>query len=155
MGLIFVGCGMPPILIGLGVLTPSRAEPGTPAWVGICAGLLFVIAGLVIILDYAIAGGVGSDGEFQPGTPFVIRVANFFLGMTIVGLMIAVFGWVAFGSGPRRFSTTMSVPFMASHWASGEMSGRIAFGGATALMVIMFVCCTVVGVERLWRARHQ
>jgi hypothetical protein len=155
MGLLFVGCGMPPILIALGVLTPSSAEAGTPPWVGICAGLLFVIAGLVIILDYAIAGGVGPDGEFQPGTPFVIRVANFFLGMTIVGLMIAVFGWVAFGSGPRRFSTTMSVPFMASHWASGEMSGRIAFGGATVLMVIMFVCCTVVGVERLWRARPQ
>jgi hypothetical protein len=155
VGLLATACGLPPILIGSGVLAPNPADPNTPAWVAICAGLLFVVAGLAIILDYGIAGGMGPDGDFRPGTPFAIRLANFLLGMTIVGLMVAVFGWVAFGSGPRRFSSTISMPFVNQRWASGELSGRVVFGGATMLMAAMWVCCTLVGIERLRRARKQ
>jgi hypothetical protein len=155
MGLLFVICGLPALLIGLGIVSSANVEPGTPMWVVICAGLLFVVAGFAIILDFAIADGVGPDGDFKPGTPFAIRLGNFVLGMTIVGLMIAIFGWVAIGRGPRHFSSTVSLPFMAARGASGEMSGRIAFGAATLLMVAMFVGCTAVGIERLWRARNQ
>ena len=154
MGIVFVLAGLPPMLIGMGVITPSGGDAGSPPWVVICAGLMFVVAGLTIVLDFAVAGGVGPDGDLRAGTPFAIRVANFLCGMTIVGLMTSVFGWVAFGSGPRRFSTTMSLPFLAQSWASGETSGRVAFGIATVLMALMFVACTVVGVERLWRARR-
>jgi hypothetical protein len=155
MGLLFVACGVPPILIGLGVLTPSNLDPTTPSWVAVCAGLMFAVAGLLIILDFAIGHGIGPDGDFQPGTPFAVRLANFLLGMTIVGLMISVFGWVSFGSGPRRFTSTLWLPFMTRHWVSGELSGRIVFGAATVLMVVMFVACTAVGIERLRRARNQ
>jgi hypothetical protein len=154
MGLLFIVCGVPAILIALGVVPASNPDPETPAWVGASTGLLFVVAGLTIILDFAIAGGVGPDGDFVAGTPFAIRLGNFLLGMSIVGLMTAVFGWVAFGPGTRHFSSTISVPFLAVSHRSGEMSGRIAFGVATALMAAMFVGCGVVGVERLWRARR-
>jgi hypothetical protein len=116
---------------------------------------MFGVAGLVIILDYGVAGGVGPDGDFKPGTPFAIRVANLVLGMTILGLLVAVFGWVSFGSGPRRFSSTLWLPFMTRQWASSELSGRIVFGAGTLLMVVMFVGCTYVGIERLLRARNQ
>jgi hypothetical protein len=116
MGIVFVLAGSPPILIGAGVITPIGADPTLPPWVPICAGLMFVVAGLTIVLDFAIAGGVGPDGDLRLGTPFAIRVANFLCGMTIVGLMTSVFGWVAFGSGPRRFSTTLSLPFLAQSW---------------------------------------
>jgi hypothetical protein len=83
-----------------------------------------------------------------------VRLANFVLGMTVVGLLTSVFGWVAFGSGPRRFTSTLWLPFMTRHWVSGEMSGRIVFGAFTVLMVFMFVACTIVGVQRLLRARQ-
>jgi hypothetical protein len=155
MGLLFVICGLPPILIAFGVVPSANSEPGTPDWVPVCAGLLFIVAGLTIMLDFAIADGVGPDGDFRPGTPFAIRLGNFVLGMTIIGLMIPIFGWVAFGRGPRHFSSTVSLPFMAVRGAGGELSGRIAFGAATLLMVAMFVGCTAVGIERLWRARNQ
>lgn len=154
MGLIFVLAGLPAVLIGLGVITPANVDPETPRWVALGAGLLFALAGLALILDYAIAGGVGPDGDLRQGAPFAIRVANLVIGMAIVGLMTAIFGWVAFGSGPRRFSTTMTLPFMTQHWMSGEMSGRVAFGIATVLMAAMFVFCTVVGIERLRRAKR-
>src|SRR5258708_4752250 len=72
-----------PILIGLGIITPTPNGPPTPAWVG-----------------------AGPDGNFVPGTPFYIRAGNFALGMGNVGLLAALFGWAAFGRGSRAFSTT-------------------------------------------------
>lgn len=149
MGALFVASGLMPILMSLGVITPTNATPGTPAWVGFCAGLLFVVAGFTIMLDYGVAGGVGPDGDLKAGTPFAIRVANLILGLTIVGLMTAVFGWVAFGSGPRAFSTSISLPFFFSTRASGELSGRIAFGAGTVLLALMFVACGVTGAKKL------
>src|SRR5581483_8197814 len=122
-----------------------------PLWVAFAAGLMFVCAGLAIIVDYAIAGGVGPDGDLVAGTPFAIRVANVVFGLAIVGLMTAVFGWVAFGAGPREFSTTIELPFWFSHGRSSELPGRIAFGIGTVLMALMFVACGIVGVRRLLR----
>lgn len=151
MGLLFAICGVPPILIGTGVVNRAASDPETPAWVAICAGLIFVAAGFAIILDYAVAGGVGPDGDLPAGTPIAVRAGNLALGSTIIGLMTAVFGWVAFGSGPRRFSSGVSLPFLTHYWVSGETSGRVAFGAATAALAAMFVACTWIGVERLAR----
>jgi hypothetical protein len=161
-GAVLVGsfailCGVFPILIGLGVLTPTPPDgPPTPGWVAVAAGLMFVFAGVAIVLDYGVAGGVGPDGDLKPGTPLVIRGANLLLGMGIVGLMTAVAGWVAFGTGPRRFSSTVSLPFYSSHNpASSELTGRVVFGAGAVLMAAMFVACGVVGVRRFVRAWRQ
>ena len=67
-------------------------------------------------------------------------------------MMTAIVGWIAFGPGPRRFSTTISLPFMTQSWMSGELSGRVAFGVAAMLLAAMFVGCGAVGIERLRRA---
>ena len=113
VGTLTVLVGMAPILIGLGVLVPARADPdASPPWVLVCVGLMFVAAGLAVALAYGIRGGIGPDGDLPAGTPPSFRAANLLLGLTILGLMTAVFGWVAVGSGPRRFSMTLSVPFL-------------------------------------------
>lgn len=62
MGLAFVACGVFPILVGLGLVTPSSADTAPP-WVVVSAGLLFVFAGFALVIDYAVAGGVGPDGD--------------------------------------------------------------------------------------------
>jgi hypothetical protein len=153
VGLLFIVCGLWPILVGFGWIHAPAAEP-TPGWVPVCAGLVFVMGGIAVILDFAIAGGVGPDGDFRPGTSTSVRVGNFMLGMTIVGLITAVFGWVAFGSGTRHFSSTVSLPFIAGRWASGELSGRVAFGAATVLMAAAFIACGLAGIDRLRRSRR-
>jgi len=86
----------------------------------------------------------------------VIRALNFVLGLGILGLMIAVFGWVAFGPGPRQFSTMIALPFVSYYARSGELSGRIAFGCSTLLLALMFIICGVTGVRKLMRtSRHE
>ena len=156
MGTLFIACGLMPILIGLHVIAPAPTPgPPPPDWVPIAAGLLFVGGGLAIILDYGVAGGIGPDGDLVAGTPFLVRVGNYVLGLLIVGLMAALFGWVAFGSGPRQFSSTLSIPFIGGlSWLSGEMSGRIAFGAADVLLWLMFFACGALGIKRLWIAHR-
>jgi hypothetical protein len=153
MGALFIASGVFPILIGFGVVTPApRATPPPPAWVAIAVGLMFVFAGLALILDFAIANGVGADGDLAPGTPLLVRGANFTLGAAIVALMTAVTGWIAFGPGPRQFSTSFTLPFVSRQWQSGDLGGRIAFGFATVLLAVMFVACGTAGFRRLVRA---
>lgn len=153
MGLLFIACGAFPILIGLGVITPSNVgRDPAPAWVIVATGLAFVSAGLAMILDYAVAGGVGADGDLKPGTPLVIRAANLLLGMMIVGLMLAIFGWIAFAPGPRHFSTSVSLPFISQRWQSNDLTGRIAFGFGTLLFAVLFVGGSIAGVRRLVNA---
>jgi hypothetical protein len=151
MGIVFIVAGLWPIAVGLGI--PKIENGPQAAWVAIAAGAIFVLGGLAVILDYGIAGGVGPDGDLVAGTPFAIRALNLVLGLAIVGLMAAVFGWVAFGPGPRQFSTTIALPFYTSHSHSGELTGRIAFGFSTVLLALMFVACGITGVRRLMRFR--
>ena len=153
VGLLTVACGFFPILVGFGVLHPD--SPLTvPGWLPIAAGLVFVCGGFAVILDYGIAGGVGPDGDFVQGTPQYVRITNLIIGLTIVGLMIALFGWVAFGPGPREFSETVAIPFLGAQRRSGELTGRIAFGFGTVLLVVAFVGCGVTGVKRLFRTHR-
>lgn len=162
-GAVFVGgiailCGVFPILVGLGILTPSPgADPPPPGWVPVAAGVMFILAGVAVILDYGVAGGVGPDGDFRPGTPLAIRGANLLLGLGIVGLMTAEFGWIAFGRGPRTFSSTLVLPFGV--WRTphaNEVTGRVVFGIGATLLAAMFLACGIVGIHRFvraWRGR--
>jgi hypothetical protein len=65
--------------------------------------------------------------------------------------MTAVAGWVAFGRGPRHFTSTLTLPFLPLRWQGGELSGRIAFGASTVFLAIMFVACGVSGARRLYQ----
>jgi hypothetical protein len=119
------------------------------------AGLLFEFVGAGIIIDYVIGGGGGPDGDLPAGTPLFIRATGFVVGLTILGLMTAVFGWIAFGPGPRAFSTTVVLPFLAQREGGDPLAGRIGFAIGTLLLGLMFVVCGTVGIRRLVHARRS
>jgi hypothetical protein len=70
----------------------------------------------------------------------------------IVGLMFAVFAWVAFGPGERHFSSSVSIPGLSTSAHSSASSGRIAFGIGAGFIGLFFVVATVSGAKRLWRS---
>jgi hypothetical protein len=148
-----MACGLPVILGGIGVI-PIAPTEGTPAWVAVCAGLMFVLMGAAVIVGFAVAGGAAPGGELLPGTPFAVQAAQYCLGLGITGLMAAVFGWVAFGSGHRSFSTTITLPFVTRHPDSGELSGRVLFGIGAVLIFAMFVGIGIAGGRRLLTAKR-
>ena len=151
IGVFAILCGVFPVLAGLGVIH-VHAEPGTRPWVAVAAGSMFILAGLAIINNYALGHASTTDGTLPDGAPLIARVVQYVLGLGIVGLMFSVFAWVAFGSGERHFSSSISIPFWSRSSHSSERSGRIAFGIAAGCMGLFFVFAAVSGARRVWRS---
>jgi hypothetical protein len=149
-GIVFMLCGTYPVLLGMGVFQGHPA-PDVQPWVVIAAGSMFILAGLAIINGYAIAGGADASGNLPDGASLFRKVTQYVLGLAIVGLMFAVFAWISFGPGERHFSSSVSIPGLASSGHSSERSGRIAFGIGTVLMGLFLVLAAVSGAKRLWR----
>jgi hypothetical protein len=150
VGILCMVCGAYPVLAGLGIVH-GRPAPGVQPWVVVAAGSMFILAGFAVINGYAVAGGSQANGDLADGAPFAARVTQFVLGTLIVGLMFAVFAWVAFGSGERHFSSSFSMPGFSSSGQSSERSGRIVFGIGAVLIGLFFVFGAVSGAKRLWR----
>jgi hypothetical protein len=149
-GIVFMLCGTYPVLLGLGVFHGHPA-PDVQPWVVIASGSMFILAGLAIINGYAIAGGLGADGNLPDSAPLFVKVTQYVLGLAIVGLMFAVFAWISFGPGERHFSSSVSIPGLSRSGHGSERSGRIAFGIGTVLMGLFLVLAAVSGAKRLWR----
>ena len=150
VGIIAMLCGVYPVLVGLGVVH-VRPAPDAQPWVALAVGSMFILAGLAIINGYAVGGASTADGSFPDSAPLTVRVIQYVLGLAIVGLMFAVFAWVAIGPGERHFSSSLSLPFWTKSSHSSEHSGRIAFGIAAGFMGLFLVLAAVGGAKRLWR----
>lgn len=148
VGACCVACGLYPVLIGLGVIH-IPLDPGVARWVPIAAGAMFILAGCAVINGYAVMGGVQPNGAIPPDAPFSAQVAQYILGVSIIGLMFAIFAWVAFGAGERHFSSTVSMPGLAAGHRGSDRGGRIAFGVGAALIGLFFVVSVVSGARQL------
>ena len=136
LSLLLFGCGLAPILAGLEVI-PLRLTDGTPAWVGIAAGMVFVLAGMAMVNLY-VFGGKDFDTAASP----LAYTTQQLLGFSICALFAAIGGWIAFGSGERNFSTSIDLPFWQSGGPGDQTFGRAFFGfgaltsGAVALYAL-------------------
>jgi hypothetical protein len=148
VGSVFVASGLIAILAGLGVI-PMRMSPGIQPWVVVAAGSMFALAGLSMINGYGLGGGIQEDGDLAATAPYALRVAQYLLGLAILGLMFTVFAWVAVGSGERHFASWMTFAGHRSRPASSERFGRIAFGACAAFLGLFFVLSAVAGAQRL------
>ena len=156
MGLTFAAFGMFPILVALGLVAPEDTSAPAPPWILVCTGLFFIAGGMAIIINFAVAHGVGTDGELTSDTPLGVRVASLVTSLTIVGLLTAVFAWIAFGTGAREFSSTVSLPFVShSTVDDSQPVGRTMFGGFAILFVLTFIVGGIAGVAKFRRARHD
>ena len=130
-GLLAIVCGVLPILGSIGIV-PMRLTPGTPVWVGVCAGMLFVLAGVLMINGYVLGGGpLNSSTNVEPYSTAVEPYRHFIqdlLGFGVCALFAAIFGWIAFGPGERQFSMTVDLPFSHSKGRGNEWLGRVMFG---------------------------
>ena len=145
IGVFFGIVGTAVTLLGLGTFGEGHLTDGTPAWVGIAAGAMFLLAGLSIIVGYGVAGGTTGDGDLPPGTPRAVRLVQTALGLGITALLASIATWVAFGSGSRHFSG--SGPFISG--PMNEMLGRAVFGVGAILMWVFMAVMIVASVKRL------
>src|SRR5690242_14903115 len=139
IGALFGVVGTVPFLQEGGWLPVPMGAEGS-RWLLVCAGALFLAGWLAIVMQYGL----------QRRT-YARAVLQYFLFLVITGSMTALAGWVAFGSGERRFRT--NVPFLSRQAAT--TLGRVGFGFATLLMFGMFVLFAVLGGHQLLKKFHS
>jgi len=150
LGLVIGAMGGLLLLLAVGVIPGGGASLEAPRWVVACAGLMFVLAGAAMIVGYAVAGGVGPDGDLRAGTPRGVRVTQYLLGLGSIGALAAIATWVAFGPGPRAFTVTLP---LVGRGPGDETVGRAVFGIGAVLMWVFLLVFVVVSVQRIRRNR--
>ncbi len=120
-----------------------------PRWVVACAGAAFLFFGSWTAALYA----SGYDPKRSEETLPSARVQ---LLVLVPGMLFfaAPFHWIAFGPGPREFSSTFSIPFLAVRQASSGLFGRVLFG-IGSLFIDAILVAAVVRVARTGRTRRE
>jgi hypothetical protein len=142
LGLLVIACGVAPILGALDII-PYRLTPGTPVWVGVAAGAIFIVGGLALINGYALGGGKNFDQEAGP----FVYIAQQLLGFSICALFAAVAGWIAFGPGERQFNQSISLPFWQSTQEGSPSVGRMVFGFGAVVCAALALYALVQAVR--------
>jgi hypothetical protein len=148
IGLALSALGLLAILLSVGAFGSPPLDD-TPPWIGACAGFVFVLGGLALIVGYAIGGGVGPDGDLPAATSFAVSAIQYAFGLAILALMGLIGSWAALGPGRRHFTGTGTL----GRGAVNELIGRVAFGFGAVLVWIVFAVMGVVGFQRLRRRR--
>jgi hypothetical protein len=118
-----------------------------PRWVLGSAGGAFLFFGGY--LAAIMAGGYDPLRPKETLPPPLVQLAWFLPGLLCLG---APFHWVAFWPGPRKFSSSVSLPFVSVHTGEGNVAGRVVFGFA-ALLIDALLVATVIRLLREARAR--
>jgi hypothetical protein len=146
--LVGVACAVAGIAIVLASVFADSKGFHAPRWVVASAGGAFVFFGGWTAALYAM--GYDPQRSEQTLPPAAIQLVVLIPGLV---LFAAPFHWVAFGPGPRQFSTSFGLPFFAVHQTGGSAGGRIAFGLAALLVDALLVACVARLVRQMLRAR--
>jgi len=144
IGLLVAGTGAVVVAVAF-FGTDRRFE--APRWVVGCIGGAFLFFGGY--LAAIMAGGYDPLRAKETLPRPLVQLAWFVPGFLCFA---APFHWIAFWPGPRKFSTTFSLPFLSVRTGSSGLGGRIAFG-LGALLVDAILVATVVRLLREARAR--
>ena len=146
-GLVTVAMGLFLVLQTSGLLGfDSKSGTEAPAWIGICAGLVFVAGGIAVTLQSLPFARIRPGGDFSDETPTWVRSVVLASALTIVGGMAAIGGWVAFGPGPRHFYV---VGLFIGSDRFDDTLGRAIFGLGAVLTGIAFIAFAVTGTRLL------
>lgn len=138
--LIFIGTGG---LILLGAVDVFHLDPEgllAPRWVIGSVGAAFFLTGLYMLV-MAIATAMLGPGGTVP----------WLQNLLMVGFLIAFilpFHWVAFGSGEREFSQSISIPFFSFNSSGSEVTGRCVFGGFAVLIDLALIIGAISWIMR-------
>lgn len=132
LGLMVMACGVAPVLGALEII-PYPLTSGTPAWVGVAAGGIFILGGAAVINRYAFGGGENAG-----------RV----LALAILASFAAIGAWIGFAPGHREFSTSISLPFWNSDGQGNVDVGRAAFGLGAIICAVFAIALVFDALRR-------
>jgi hypothetical protein len=146
--LVGVACVVAGVAIVLVSVFADSKGFHAPRWVVASAGGAFVFFGGWTAALYAMGYDPQRSEQTLPSP--AVQLAVLIPGLV---LFAAPIHWVAFGPGPRQFSTSFGLPFFAVHRTGGSAGGRIAFGVAALLIDALLVACVARLVRQMLRVR--
>jgi hypothetical protein len=152
LGAVLVAVGLVIILLGLGIVPARPSTIHAPGWIIVCAGLLFIICGAMVVNGYGFGPSASADVSISPRAFPVGRVRSLqdILALGVFGLMTLIDGWVAFGGGPRQFTSS---DLLSTETTGNSRSGRVFFGFMFAVLLLCFFVTATTVVQR-WRAKR-
>jgi hypothetical protein len=146
IGIAFTAAGLYFALAGWGAL-PMPGEAESSPFIIVCAGLAFLLAGMIAIVQ---ASASGRNREPPPDARWT-QATSRALAIGAAGAMATIGTWVAISLGPHAFG--ISGPFAGMH-TTGELIGRSVFAlGAT--IVWIYVIALTVGTVRKFFDRSR
>src|SRR5262249_37292515 len=121
-GLIASALGAFILLASAGVIPLQPDSAQAPAWVIALCGVCFACAGGSITFG-AMTGAVAPDGALSNAAPKPLRAVFYFLALAVLASLALVGSWVAFGDGPRTFTTS----FGGAETQGDDLTGRVVF----------------------------
>ena len=125
---VFLLAGLAIFAVACGWIAVDPARVSAPRWVLAITAAMFCAGGFV---------------------PMTIRLGadawqTRLVGAVVLLALAAIFNWIAFGPGPRQFTSTFSLGGSPiDRAAAGERTGRIIFGVAAALIDVYVVAVAV------------
>jgi hypothetical protein len=149
-GTVIVGVAL--ALAGVAIILTSVYADSerfhAPRWVVSSMGGAFLFFGAWTAVAYALGYDPKRSDQTLPSP--AVQLAVFIPGIL---LFAAPFHWVAFGPGPRQFSTTFSIPFLSVRSPGGAVVGRGMFGIGALLVDVLLVATVVRLVHRIERRK--
>jgi hypothetical protein len=133
-------------LVDLGLFSPSSRIHGS-YWLGFTAGLVFFAAGLSVLVR-AWLHVPDKQPNLPDNAPAIAVAVQWLAALTIIVALASIGTWVAFGPGPRQFSTSLPV------WGSvAELLGRAAFGFGAIITWLMAALMAYAGAKKFFGSK--
>jgi hypothetical protein len=104
-GALAAAAGVYFILGGAGVVALPDSE-GTPGWIGVLAGLVFLCGGIAVATQAL--GRANEQGELPADAPAWMRLVQHLGALAIVGSLATIGTWVALAGAADRFAMSTS-----------------------------------------------
>jgi hypothetical protein len=147
MGAVFVAAGAFMFLLGVGAVPSEPGAMQAPPWVLAMCGVAFGAAGALVAMT---AAPGARNGVAPASSPFAMRAAMAVLPLVVIASLGSVGAWVAFGEGPRNFTSTTSVLGVTSVSEGDDGLGRFVFGAGAVLCGVLFIAALVQGWRKLF-----
>lgn len=131
LALLCVAAGALPMLAAFDVGPLRARDINGPPWLGVAAGGVFVLAGLMLLA-----------GERLRGHPL-----SWVLTFLVFAAFAAIGNWIAFGPGSRECSGSFTAFLFTRTRAAAEWECRIAFGIGACIMngVLLWMMAHALG----------
>lgn len=134
------------MLVGLGLL-PVPGGPRNlhgPLWLVLLIGLVFVLAGIAMLIQLV---GQANAGELPADAPLWPRVLQYLTGLLMFGSFTMIGSGIAIGGDPHSFSGNLLV----FDGATNATIARIAFGIGAIIIWLATIGFAVAGARKLLR----